>query len=77
MKKFIWGISIFWYGAIGNLITYACTLLHQSSFNEHEGWLVNFIANDTLIPLIFFIIVMVIGGAICIGDLPKHDENLS
>lgn len=71
MKKFIWGISIFWYGAIGTLITYVYTLLHQSSFNEHEGWLINFIANDTVVPLIFFIIVMVIGGFICVENLKK------
>ena len=71
MKKFILGISIFWYGAVGNLITYVYTLLHQSTLNGYEGWLINFFANDTGIPLLSFSILMVIGIIICIKDLAK------
>ncbi|MGN0353832.1 MAG: hypothetical protein ACI4EI_02010 [Muricoprocola sp.] len=75
MKKFILGISIFWYGALGTLITYVYTLLHQSTLNGHEGWLINFVANDTGIPLMFFIILMVSGSVICVKDITKHDQS--
>lgn len=75
MKKFILGISIFWFGAVGTLITYVYTLLHQATWNGHEGWMVNFYVNDTGIPFVVFIILMVIGAIICIKDLEKHNNS--
>lgn len=75
MKKFILGISIFWYGAVGTLITYVYTLLHQSILNGYEGWFINFCANDTGIPFVVFIMLMVMGIVICVKDLAKHDNS--
>lgn len=77
MKKFILGISIFWYGAIGSLVTYMYTLLHQSTLNGQEGWLINFYTNDTAVPFVLFIIVMIVGILICIKDITKHDFTIS
>lgn len=75
MKKFMLGISIFWYGAVGSLLTYAYTLLHQSTLNGHEGWLINFSANDTGIPFVVFIVLMVIGIVICVKDFTKNGSS--
>lgn len=68
MKKFILGISIFFYGAIGSLITYVYTLLNPIIYNDQEGWIINFIENNTAIPFIIFIIVMIVGIVICVNE---------
>lgn len=71
MKVFILGISLFWYGAIGSLITYIYTLLHQSIYNNHTGWLVSFYTNNTGIPIIIFILIMAAGIIICYNSITK------
>ena len=54
MRKFILGLSFLGFGDIGFLIVFTYTLFHQSIINGSEGWLINLIANDTLIPVVFF-----------------------
>ena len=75
MKKFVLGISIFWYGAVGSLITYVYTLLNQGTSNGREGWLINFSINDTGIPFLVFIVLMVTGIDICAKDFTKSDNS--
>ena len=58
MRKFILGLSFLGFGDIGFLIVFTYTLFHQSIINGSEGWLINLIANDTLIPVVFFSLEM-------------------
>ena len=37
--------------------------------NGSEGWLINLIANDTLIPVVFFSLWIITGIIICIRSL--------
>lgn len=69
MKKFVLGLSCFWFGAIGLLIDFTYTLFHQSIINGNEGWLINFIANNTAIPLVFFSLWVIVGIIICIRTI--------
>ncbi len=75
MKKFVLGISIFWYGAVGSLITYVYTLLNQGTSNGQGGWLINFSINDTGIPFLFFMVLMVTGIVICVKDFAKSGSS--
>ena len=57
MRKFILGLSFLGFGDIGFLIVFTYTLFHQSIINGNEGWLINLIANDTLIPVVVFFVM--------------------
>ena len=65
MKKFVLGLSFFWFGAVGFLIDFTYTLFYQSTINGNEGWIINFIANDTAVPLIFFSLWVIAGIILC------------
>ena len=67
MRKFILGLSFLGFGGIGFLIVFTYTLFHQSIINGSEGWLINLIANDTLIPVVSLWIIT--GIIICIRSL--------
>ena len=69
MRKFILGLSFLGFGEIGFLIVFTYTLFHQSIINGSEGWLINLIANDTLIPVVFFSLWIITGIIICIRSL--------
>ena len=69
MRKFILGLSFLGFGDIGFLIVFTYTLFHQSIINGSEGWLINLIANDTLIPVVFFSLWIITGIIICIRSL--------
>ena len=77
MRKFILGLSFLGFGDIGFLIVFTYTLFHQSIINGSEGWLINLIANDTLIPVVFFSLWIITGIIICIRSLrEKRKINL-
>ena len=69
MRKFILGLSFLGFGDIGFLIVFTYTLFHQSIINGSEGGLINLIANDTLIPVVFFSLWIITGIIICIRSL--------
>lgn len=69
MRKFILGLSFLGFGDISFLIVFTYTLFHQSIINGSEGWLINLIANDTLIPVVFFSLWIITGIIICIRSL--------
>ena len=82
MRKFILGLSFLGFGDIGFLIVFTYTLFHQSIINGSEGWLINLIANDTLIPVVFFSLWIITGIIISItlilailGNIQNVKEN--
>lgn len=78
MRKFFLGVCFLIFGFIGFLITYTYTLFHQGTLNGESGWIVNFIMNDTLLPMIFFIIIIVGGSYVCVEDIiDKNDKEAS
>ena len=74
MRKFILGLSFLGFGDIGFLIVFTYTLFHQSIINGSEGWLINLIANDTLIPVVFFSLWIITGIIICIRSLREYPD---
>lgn len=73
MKQFVLGISVFWTGVIFAVINYYYTLQHQVCADDIKGWYTSFQYNNTLIPFVISIVVLLIGVYICMDCM--DDKN--
>ncbi len=71
MKKFICGIILCVIGLMFSLACFIRTIYKPFNYNGTEGLLASFLGNNTLIPFIISMIVLIIGVSICIYEAYK------
>lgn len=76
LKKFICGIILCVIGLMFSFVCFIRTLYNPFYYNGREGLLASFLGNNTLLPFIIFMLVLIAGVSICIYEAYKWYINL-
>ena len=76
LKKFICGIILCIIGFMFAFVCFIRTLYKPFYYNGREGLLASFLGNNTLLPFIISMLVLIAGVSICIYEAYKWYINL-
>lgn len=71
LKKFICGIILCVIGFMFSFVCFIRTLYNPFYYNGREGLLASFLGNNTLLPFIISMLVLIAGVSICIYEAYK------